>query len=183
MATSVEEAREVLRQAAERSSVRAVARAADVDHTGLNAFIRGETKKPRGELLHKLLRHAERLRADPAKQPHSPPPERGDSRTGTSAVTGGPGVTTVELPLHQLTYWRGIVESEWRHLGNTSRALEALLGMLNDATRGIGSFVKSGVLPEPTSDLTPEEEKRLAEIREAIEARRRRERGEAGGEA
>jgi transcriptional regulator with XRE-family HTH domain len=100
---------------------------------------------------------------------HTPGPERlarlaeiygvlpEDLRTDAEADAGVP---TVAIPLHQLTYWRGVIETEHKHLGGAIRSLgalqESLSAMretLDRATSGIGGFIASGVLP--TAETTP----------------------------
>lgn len=69
------------------------------------------------------------------------------------AATGPAGqIATREIPLHVLTYWRGIIETEHRHLTGLTQSMAAMLDMLRDTTQGIGGFIDSGVLPMPSPD-------------------------------
>jgi hypothetical protein len=174
---TVEEARTYLRELVARSSIRAVATDAGVDPSTLHGFVKpGSESRPKAKVLGPLLAFVgDRMRS---------------AANGDRPVHVSDDGATVTLPLHQLTYWRGIVESEVRHLSGVGKSLEALLGMLHDATRGLSGFVDSGVLPGPDDDLTPAERARMAELRAMVDERRRQEAaanetppGRAGGGA
>lgn len=148
MGNEVDEARRVLRWATDRSSIRAVAEEVGVEQSVLNRFVNSEGRKPRPDVLQRLLPYVARRRAEYARS------------TGPSGASALPGKTAgpsdlVQVPATTLAYWRGRFDAmaEWSH------AIDAMMRETRDQfaryTDGVTAFRDSGVLGAGQATPTP----------------------------
>jgi transcriptional regulator with XRE-family HTH domain len=162
-----------LKAARERAglSQREAAKVLGVHYGSLNRYEQGKMRVPAD-----LLMRAEAL-PDKATA-------EGDDMDASPNPKGGRGVPMISISRDAAMFWRGRLVEQVNTLRGVGDSMHALLRMLESATNGVHGAVQSGVLPEPEAadDLTPEEKTRLAEIRAAIDARRRRESGETGSD-
>ena len=137
----VEQARAALRTAVARSSIRAVAKDAQVDHTRLAAFVaEGSTVRPRGAMLEAVLAYAERGRVE-RDAPAPAAPDAGDDPYEPEEDPGadGPG------------FWRGYLAAS-KEILDDAHEMQAQANALSThaqamvarATARIGRMVAAG---------------------------------------
>lgn len=191
MPKSIDEAREILRWAVGRSSLRAVAREAAMNHKSLGNFVSGTSRKPGPDVLPTILelagkhesawrKHAQTypattLTGGPSGAPAAAGSWRGDTADplpGASELSG----PTVAVPVMLLAYWRGRVEEQVRTVAGVGHtisgigdSLRALQGMLEEATHGMTEFIEGGVFPPVSALAGRMEDARPGEL-EAAEA-------------